>query len=98
MKTLKEYLKTLAIKIRTSKRQQKDYQRNHRGIHDYKLMREIYEFKYDYRHRHIAYCIMKGTARDRIEQPAEDNKPNEKRIQEIIDEFTKTTQDVCASA
>jgi hypothetical protein len=37
----------------------------------------------EHRHNHIAYCELRGTPREKIEQPRDDNKANENIIAEI---------------
>jgi hypothetical protein len=37
----------------------------------------------EHRHHHIAYCELRGTPREQIENPREDNKANENIITEI---------------
>lgn len=38
---------------------------------------------YQFRHHHIAYCELRGRSRNQIEQPAENNTPDEKYIEQI---------------
>lgn len=40
----------------------------------------------DFRHKHIAYCQLRGRERDQIEKPGKYNKPNESRIDKIMAE------------
>ena len=49
----------------------------------------LISFKRHWRHRHIAYCLMKGTAIEKIENHVrEDNEPNQKLIDKYREEFT----------
>ena len=91
IKKLKQELKDIALTIKTLKqgRKPKNY--------DEKIHSSLWRLDYirsDYRHKHIAYCELRGTPRHLIETPREDNKPNENKItkikegwKELIDEF-----------
>lgn len=48
--------------------------------------------RYDYRHNHIAYCLLRGTPYEKIEQPNKYNKPNMKHVHRIMDEWTEEKQ------
>jgi len=41
----------------------------------------------EYRHIHIAYCLLNDTPYERIEQPQSNNKPNMKYVNRLIDEW-----------
>lgn len=43
---------------------------------------KLSNFRYRYRHEHIAYCEVRGRTRQQIETPKDDNKPNEEKIRE----------------
>ena len=76
---LKNNLKELAEKIRSYRKETKEFQRKHNGSCNgmqWRLNRLAYEF----RHKHIAYCELGGTPREKIENPNEDNMPNEDLI------------------
>lgn len=92
---LKNECKRLAAEIRIAKEQLKKYQRKHGG-NDGGHYAECEELAWHYRHKHIAYCILRGTPRDKIEQPREGNEPNETLIQEFINEYS--TEDVRSCA
>jgi len=100
---LKQNLKALAESIRQSKNSCKEYQKTHQGYdggwtgepgyskwHSY--YSEIDSLKYEFRHKHIAYCLIRGRTRDEIERPAKDNLPSESYIKEIQNAYT---EDVC---
>jgi hypothetical protein len=102
---LKQNLKALAESIHQSKNDCKAYQKTHQGCdggwtgepgnskwHSY--YSDINNLKYEFRHKHIAYCLIRGRTRDEIEHPAKDNQPCESYIKEIQDAYT---EDVCAS-
>ena len=42
----------------------------------YSIQWELEKKRHDVRHRHIAYCLLRGTPLEKIEQPAEDNLPD----------------------
>jgi hypothetical protein len=63
------------------------------------------KMRYEYRHKHIVYCILRGKTRDQIEKPKEQNKPNEKYLGELtehymflVEEEAKHVQIVCGCA
>lgn len=82
---LKAEQKILAKTIRETKDAIKENFRN--GEPAGHLQCAVVDYRSDYRHKHIAYCILRGTERNVIEKPAEDNLPNEARISEVINEF-----------
>jgi hypothetical protein len=106
---LKNELKELASKIRISKAECKQCQREHGGCDGYSTgsmadgtfkwhggyFKLIENLKIDFRHKHIAYCLLRGRTIDEIEHPAEDNKPDQTLIKEILNAYT---EDVCACA
>lgn len=97
---LKQEQKELATKLTGQKKALKESHRAYgRGEEGAKPWNEEYKkdrMKYEFRHKHIAYCLLRGTEMEKIEQPAEDNKPSEKRIKEIMEEY-KNEKDVCYS-
>lgn len=72
-----------------------DLKKNGRTIYNYELLEE-------YRHRHIAWSLLKGTPYDKIEQPHENNKPNWKEVEKYVNEYFKelsiTEETLCVSA
>lgn len=91
---LKSYLKNTALEIRSARIKFKDHQRKNRGYggeheDDLKFLR------CDYRHKHIAYSLLRGRKYEEIEKPATDNSPNWDIIKEIQNEYA---QDVPACA
>jgi len=83
-KKIKEEQKELASKIRILKhgRKPKNY------IH--KIHKDLYKLDYfrnEYRHIHIAYCEFRGTPRSLIENPKEENRPNNNRINNLKKEW-----------
>ena len=85
---LKKELKQLAKEIRYWKSKRK---LDKRGVYSLQnIESSIWTRKYEFRHRHIAYCQLRGRLRHEIEQPAPDNLPNEKYIEEIMEEHGET--------
>ena len=87
MKTMvKNELKNKAVEIRNLKAQIKEKMRNHdfSGHHQFFL----FKLKREYRHRHIAYCLLKGRTYKQIETKcAEDNDPNKNLIEKYKTEY-----------
>lgn len=52
----------------------------------------LFYLRNEYRHNHIAYCLLRGTPYEKIEQPNKYNKPNMKRVHRIMDEYTEEQQ------
>jgi len=95
IKDLKQNLKSLSCKITDSKKELKKYQKEHAG-YDGGFFNEIRRLSWEFRHKHIAYCLLRGTPYEAIEQPAEDNKPDMVFIKGVQDEYA--AKDVCPSA
>lgn len=53
----------------------------------YGYVEGLVQLRCQYRHYHIAYCLLKGTNYERIERPHKYNKPNMKRVYRIMDEW-----------
>ena len=87
---IKEELKSLAKSIRERKDERNNLFREGKTssacVIQYKHLPEL---KYEFRHKHIARCEMIGTKREQIEQPAENNTPNQTYITQIKEEWTK---------
>lgn len=90
---LKKELKKLAKEIRYWKSKRKLGNRGNYSLQS--IETNVWTRKYEFRHRHIAYCQLRGRLRIQIEQPASDNLPNEKYIERIMEEHGET---LCASA
>jgi hypothetical protein len=78
---LKSELKELAKEIRYWKSKRKLKNRGNNLLSDIHI--RLRRRKYEFRHRHIAYCELNGRKREKIERPALDNLPNEKYIEKI---------------
>jgi hypothetical protein len=92
--SLKSHLKQQTGIIRNTRREMKEYQRESRGYQG-GFLSKLVELRRDYRHRHIAYCLMRGTPYECIEKPRQGNEPDMAYIQEIQNAYA---ENVCASA
>ena len=80
LQQLKVELKVLAKRIRQNKLALKEYQRQHYGNHGANgiILRKL---QWEYRHKHIAYCLLRGRTIDEIEQKTrDDNKRNDELV------------------
>ena len=89
---LKSELKKLAKEIKYWKPRRKLDKRGNYTL--WQIEARIWKRKYEFRHKHIAYCQLRGRLRWEIEKPALDNLPNEKYIEEIM---AKHGEAICAS-
>jgi hypothetical protein len=98
---LKGELKELAKEIKYWKSKRKLRNRGNNLLSDIHL--RLRRRKYEFRHRHIAYCELNGRKREEIEQPALDNLPNEDYIESIKAEhglpyeMERVFEDLCAN-
>jgi len=88
MKILKKELKHLAKEIRYWKFKRKLKNRGNSALWEIELKKN--KLSYEFRHKHIAYCQMRGRLRYQIEQPAPNNLPDENYIEEIVHKYGKT--------
>ncbi len=92
-KKIKEDLKNLAHNIRAVRRAERESQSKNIPYQHPELRptcckeRWLGAMSWDFRHRHIAYCLLRGTPREMIEQPKEENKPREEYIEKYLAEF-----------
>ena len=97
-KTLKSELKTMALALRGAKKEIKTIQKEEGSGSAYLQQYKILGKKFDYRHKHIAYSMMRGKTYEQIERKcAKGNEPNQKLIQEILNAYARA-EDVCAGA
>jgi len=86
---IKSELKGIAKLIRENKIAVKNYQRKNGGSHGmigYALRR----LQREYRHKHIAYCLMRGRTMEQIERKnRENNGADMVYIKSIMEEFNK---------
>jgi hypothetical protein len=48
---------------------------------------DLYKLKKLFRHKHIAYCLLKGRVYEQIEKPSENNPPNWTIIKGVLDAY-----------
>lgn len=97
IKVLKNSQKKLALEIKELKNQIKALQKERGCGAACVQQEEVVSLKRTYRHRHIAYCLLRGRLYEQIESRCrEGNEPDWNFIQEIKDEYT--SKDVCTSA
>lgn len=77
--------KELAKQIRTLKAQRPLKNRGELSL--WQIESALYNAKYEYRHRHIAYCMLRGTQRCAIERPKSGYEPNERYIKSLLEEY-----------
>jgi len=88
---LKILLKNLSSEIRTIKtRLSKPHDANCAL-----LQAKLHWMKSDCRHKHIAYCLLRGRPYEVIEKPRQGNEPNQILIKEIMDAYTENVR-ACA--
>lgn len=86
LRDLKEYLKLTAFSIKANKPLTKgsyDSSSYEKIRAHWELVGKIQDMRREFRHHLVAYCEMRGLSRERIEKPADNNRPNEDRIREI---------------
>lgn len=85
-----EQLKTRAVELRNAKAELKERQRStpdDPSTHSFHFHVNM-GLKYDYRHMHIAYCLLRGTPYEQIEPKVrEGNEPNWYTIEKYKKEF-----------
>ena len=96
MKELKHWLITKGTEIRETKKILKETQRKHGPAWKWQL--KVHDMSRDYRYHHIAYSELKGRTREQIENPREDNLPNEDYINSIKEEYWDEQPTLRASA
>lgn len=84
---LKAELKELAKEIKEFKHMRDhwwDYPQD-QGEYQWAVQSRAREF----RHKHIAYCLLNGTPYELIEQPRENNKPDMIYVQMVMEDYEK---------
>ena len=106
MRAEKEWLKTMAIEIRKKRKEWKENQRAYHFMERpstmnweenmrergrmFKAFRQLEQWSYEYRHRHIAYSLVRGNKYHQIERTVrEGNEPNMKMVILILEEDYK---------
>jgi len=80
---LKNELKSLASNIKETKKSRKEP----RTESLWKIQSRIDSSKYEFRHKHIAYCLLRGRTMEQIEKPRSDNYPNQYEIDKYMEQF-----------
>ena len=82
---IKEQLKSLAKEIRKKKEQRKSCLSGY--------VPGLFSDRYEFRHRHIAYCLLKGTELSAIETPSGDNKPDMNLVENYKEDYSEALHD-----
>ena len=77
---LKQWLKKEGLRIKETRIKHKN---NQRSKNNNDLMCYLFSMSRDYRHYHIAYSELRGHTRSEIENPRDNNLPNEDWISSI---------------
>lgn len=97
IKQLKQELKDLTLVIREGKAFYKDCQRGAKNWNDYYAWNRDKKDSRDYRHMHIAYCLLRGRTMEQIENKVrENNSPNMTRVENIMREYREVEEIQCA--
>jgi len=92
---LRKWFRDTAEKIRTLRRRFKEHCKS--GFETdwtWRDSSEQWRLSTRFRHKHIAYCQLRGRERHQIEKPREDNLPNEDLIKIFMDEFSREPETV----
>jgi len=81
---LKQWLKDEGLRIKEIRNKHKN---NQRLNNDNGLMCKLFMAARDYRHHHIAYSELRGHIRSEIENPRDNNLPNEDLILSIKEKY-----------
>ena len=82
---LKQWLKDEGLRIKETR---KKHKHNQRSNNDNELMCYLFNMSRDYRHHHIAYSELRGHTRSEIENPRDNNLPNEDWILSIKKKYS----------
>ena len=82
---LKNELKSLAKSIKETKLSRKEPNRNGESL--WKIQSRCDSLSYDFRHKHIAYCLLRGRTMEQIEKPREGNEPSQHYIDKYMEEY-----------
>lgn len=93
LNNIKEELNKIAVEIKETKKEIKEKQRNKKYAGN--LQYSITHTKSDYRHKHIAYCLLRGRKYEEIESHIrEGNEPNWSLIKKLQEEYSEAIKDV----
>ncbi len=90
---IKEENKAIAEHIKQFRVRRKEAALEDLGPYKYKGSIPSWRLSMEYRHRHIAYCELRGVERSRIEQPSEFNKPNERLITKFKEQWKRDLEE-----
>lgn len=64
---------------------------DHRALADavYNASCALGKAQYEFRHKHIAYCLVRGRTMDQIEKPFHYNKPDMKYVNQLVENLKK---------
>ena len=93
---LKEEQKALAEQIRQWKSNRKEKRRIELNLKQWEVQYKLYRLQDKYRHKHIAYCMLRGRTYEQIERKCEVS-PDFNQIERIMGEYEQK-QALCASA
>lgn len=102
VKTLKEELKVLAQNIKTAKQERKTVRftgtRTLKSPYTWQddadyACEQTRKLSYEFRHKHIAYCMLRGKSYEVIEPKVrQGNEPNMRYVQSLIEEYDWTEE------
>lgn len=92
---LKAELKQLSASIRATRIRYKEAQRENEYKKYIGELISLEKFRYTFRYKHIAYCLLHGTPMEKIESSISPmyNPPSKKLIEELMEQYGKN---VCA--
>lgn len=95
IKALKQELKNISATIKKFRPIYKQRQRDGASLYDAEI-RPYYDALYEARHKHIAYCLLRGTPYEKVEPKVrEGNEPNWPRINKIMEAYREQPEAVC---
>lgn len=94
---LKAELKQLAKEIKILKHKRDHWQEYTHEVKEPRWTQSIFMFdafkkSREFRHKHIAYCLLRGREYEEIEQPRKDNKPDMIYVQMIKEKHEQKTE------
>jgi hypothetical protein len=97
---MKAELKALALNIRLTRAAGKDYQRSSGAINNFpKDSKGLWISVPEFRHKHIAYCLLRGRTYEQIESKVhEGNEPNWDKINAYMKAVQDEQEALCPRA
>ena len=90
--TLKSELKERAVELRAIKAEVKKLQREHAWDDLWRAQYRLTSQKWVYRHKHIAYCLLRGRTMEQIERKCH-TPPCESTIKNYVEEYGEEVKD-----